>query len=88
MDFDRTQSLKAMKRDYPDMPMFWLETVFDFIQKHPEKAQGILDGSIEVPPPKPRDTDPGRCVEYESEEHMKRLESIGKIECVVQGTGN
>jgi len=72
-------TLKAMKRDFPDVPLCFLETVYDFITNHPERAEAILNGTEDVPPPKPRDTDMGKCIEYKNEEEMKRLEQVGRL---------
>lgn len=80
-------TLKALRRDFPDVPMFFLETVYDFVTNHPERAEAIMNGTEEVPPPKPRDTDGGKCIEYKDENEMKRLEQIGRVQMVVEGTG-
>lgn len=84
----KEKALKDLRRDYPDMPISWLEMAYDFITKHPERAERIINGEEEVPQPKDRSNVRYACVEYKNEEEMKRLESIGKMECVVNGTGN
>ena len=51
---DRIQAIKAMYRDYPEMPYAWCEMVYDFVTNHPERAERIIKGLEEIPPPKDR----------------------------------
>ena len=85
----REKALRDMRRDYPDTPMFLLEMTYDYVTGHPEKAEGIINGEIEVPPGKKRDTDKGRCVEYRDVDEMKRIEkNVGRISKIVSGKIN
>lgn len=82
-DAVREQALKAMKRDYPDLPMEWLKMTYDFCTFHPERAERIINGEEEVPPPKPRNVTSGSCIVYDSEEQMKHIEqNVGKMELI------
>jgi len=85
--YDRTHAIKALKRDYPDIPTDWLSMAFDFVINHPELAEKVNSGEI-VPKAKVRDTNMGSCVEYKSEQEMNRLEKVGRIIKVVSGDGN
>lgn len=82
-DAVREQALKAMKRDYPDLPMEWLKMTYDFCSLHPERAERIMNGEEEVPAPKPRNIKIGSCTVYDSEEQMTRIEqNVGKVELI------
>lgn len=82
-DAVREQALKAMKRDYPDLPMEWLKMTYDFCTFHPERAERIINGEEEVPPPKARGEVKYGCTVYKDEEQMKYIEqNVGKMELI------
>ena len=79
----REQALKAMKRDYPDVPMDWLKMTYDFVIQNPDRAEKIVNGEEEVPPPKPRGEVKYGCTIYKDEDEMKRIENnVGKMELI------
>jgi len=79
----REQALKAMKRDHPDLPMEWLKMTYDFCVAHPDRAERIMNGDEETPPPKPRNITGGKCVVYNSVEEMEHIEkNVGKMELI------
>lgn len=48
---ERSKTLKAMERDYPNVPPGWLEMVYDFVSNTPEEEVNniIESGSWERP---------------------------------------
>jgi|ETNvirnome_6_100_1030635.scaffolds.fasta_scaffold100376_2 hypothetical protein len=82
----REKALRDMRRDYPETPMFLLEMTYDYVTKHPEQAERIINGQAEIPSAKKRDTDMGKCVVYKDEDEMERIEkNVGRIEKIVSG---
>lgn len=79
----REQAIKAIHRDYPEMPFAWCEYVYDFVTKNPERAERINNGEEDIPPPKDRSNVRYGCVEYKSVEEMERIENnVGKMELI------
>lgn len=83
---DRIQAIKAMHRDYPEMPVAWCEMVYDFVTKNPELAEKINNGEEAIPPPKDRSNCKYGCTEYKSVEEMERIEkNVGRMELICEG---
>ena len=53
----RDQAIKAIMRDFPELPKQWCEMTYDFCVKHPEESDRIRE-KIEAGklPPKERPT--------------------------------
>jgi hypothetical protein len=40
---DREQAIKAIVRDFPDVPKQWCEMAYDFCVKHPEESEKLKE---------------------------------------------
>jgi hypothetical protein len=50
----KERAMKDLKRDYPGVPEHFLELAYDFCTDQPERAERIMNGEEDMPPPKDR----------------------------------
>lgn len=45
----RQDWVKALEKDFPTIPYYFLDLITSYVQKHPEEADAVMNGKMDVP---------------------------------------
>ena len=41
--------IKALEKDFPEIPYYFLDLITSYVQAHPDEADDIMNGNIDLP---------------------------------------